>query len=76
MPHEGFAHLVTSDGIAFYSNMPVSELTKHVTRATEASNVNSTPPITETVDGATITKTSRPSTKPSLHAGARGKLDS
>ena len=31
MPHEGFANPVTSDGTGFHSNMPVSELTEHVT---------------------------------------------
>ena len=56
-------------------DMPVSELTEHVTRAIEASDVSSTPPIAEIVDEVTITKTSRPSTSP-RYAGARGKLDS
>ena len=56
--------------------MPVSELTEHVTRAIEASDVSSTPPVVEIVDGAMITKTSRPSTEPRLRAGARGKLNS
>ena len=64
MPHEGFADSITSDGTGFCSNMHVSELTEHVTRATEASNVNSTPPVAETMDGATVTKTSRPLTDP------------
>ena len=44
--------------------MPVSELTERVTRAIEASDVSSTPSVAETVDGVTITKTSRPSTSP------------
>ena len=76
MPHEGFTDPVTNNGPGFRSNIPVSELTKCVTQATEASDVNSTPPVVETVDGATITKTSRPSTEPLLRVGARGKLDS
>ena len=75
MPCEGFADPVISDGTGFCSNMPVSELTKHVTRATEASNVNSTPPITETVDGATVTKMSQPLTESPPCVGARGRLD-
>ena len=58
MPHEGFADPVTSDGTGFHSNMPISELTEHVTQAIEASDVNSTPPVAETVDGATVTKMS------------------
>ena len=51
-----------NDGPRFHSNMPVSELTERDTRAIEASGVSSTPPVTETADGVTITKTSRPST--------------
>ena len=69
MPHEGYADLVTNDRPEFHSNMPISELTERVTRAIEASDISSTPPITEIVDGATITKTSRPSTGPLLHVG-------
>ena len=42
----------------------------------EASDVSSTPLIVKTADGATIAKTSRPSTGPPLRVGARGKLDS
>ena len=58
MPHEGFTDPVTTDKTVFHSNMPVSRLTEHVTRAIEASNVNSTPPVAETMDGATVTKMS------------------
>ena len=58
MPHEGYADPVTNDGPGFHSNMPISELTEHVTRAIEASDVSSTPPVTEIVDGVMITKTS------------------
>ena len=49
--------------------MLVSDLTEHDTRAIEASDVSSTPPAVETVDGVTITKTSRPSTGPPLRVG-------
>ena len=70
MPHEGFASPVTSDGTGFRSNMPVSELTEHVTRATEASNINSTPLVAKTMDGATVTKMSRPLTESPPRAGA------
>ena len=70
MPHEGYADPVMNDGPGFHSNMPVSKLTEHVTRAIEASDVSSAPPVAETVDGVTITKTSQPSTGPLLRAGA------
>ena len=72
MPCGGFAEPVTNDGPGFHSNMPVSELTEHDTRAIEASVVSSTPPVMKTVAGATITKTNRPSIGPLLRAGARG----
>jgi hypothetical protein len=61
MPHEGYADPVTNNGPRFHSNMPVSELTEHVTRAIEASNIRSTPLVVETADGATITKMRLPS---------------
>ena len=64
------------DGPRFHSNMPISELTERVTRVIEASVVSLAPLVAETTDGATITKTSQPSTGPLLSAGARGKLDS
>ena len=70
MPHEGYADLVTNDEPGFHSDMAISELIEHVTRAIEASDVSSTPPVVETMDGVTITKTSQPSTRPPLHAGA------
>ena len=76
MPHEGYADPVMNDGPIFHSDMPVSELTERDTRAIEASDVTSTPPVTETTDGVTITKISRLSTGPPLRVGARGKLDS
>ena len=38
MPSEGFANPIMSDWTRFCSNTPVSELIKHVTRATKASN--------------------------------------
>ena len=76
MPHEGYADPITNDGPGFHSDMPVSELTEHVTRAIEISDVSSAPSVVETTDGVTTTKTSQPSTGPPLRAGARGKLDS
>ena len=51
MPHEGFADPLTSDATGFCSNIPISELTEHVARAIEASDVNSTPLVVETTDG-------------------------
>ena len=64
MPHEGYANPVMNDGPRFHLNIPVSELTERITQAIEASDVSSTPPIVKTVDGVTITKTSRPSIGP------------
>ena len=51
MPHEGYVDPITNDGPGFHSNMPVSELIKHVTRAIEASDVSSAPLVVETMDG-------------------------
>ena len=45
MPHEGYADPVTNDGPEFHSDMPVNELTEHVTQTMEASDVSSSPPI-------------------------------
>ena len=75
MPPEGFADPVTRDGTRFRSNIPVSELIKRVTRAIEASDITSTPPVAKTTDGATVTKMSRPLTESPPRAGARGRLD-
>ena len=53
MPHEGYANPVMNDGPGLHSNMPVSELTERVTRAIEASDISSAPPVAETVDRVT-----------------------
>ena len=53
MPNEGFVDPVASDGTGFLFNMSVSELTERVTRAIEASDVSSTPPVAKTTDGVT-----------------------
>ena len=58
MPHEGYTDPITNDGPGFHSNVPVSELTERVTRAIEASDVSSAPPVAETANGVTITKMS------------------
>ena len=76
MPHVGYANPITNDGSRFHSNIPISELAERDTRAIEATVVSSTPPVVETVDGMTITKMSRPSTRPPLRVGAPRKLDS
>jgi len=75
MPPEGFADPVTSDGTGFRSNTPVSELIKRATRAIEASDIASTPPVVKTVDGATVTKMSQPLTESPPCVGARRRLD-
>ena len=75
IPPGGFADPVISDGTGFRSDMPVSELTEHVTQATKASNGNSTPPVVEIMDGVTVTKMCRPLTESLPHVGARGRLD-
>ena len=58
MPHEGYVDPVTNDGPRSHLNVPISELTERDTQAIKASDVGSTPPITKTMDGVTITKTS------------------
>ena len=75
MPPEGFVDPITSDETGFHSNIPISELIKHVTRAIEASDIASTPPVAKTMDRATVTKTSQPLTESPPCAGARGRLD-
>ena len=62
MPHEGYADPVMNDERRFHSNVPVSELTKRVTRAIEASDVSSATPIVETTDG--IMHETRPTPQP------------
>ena len=76
MPHEGYADPIMNDRHGFHSNIPVCELTERVNQAIKASDVSSAPPVAETTDGVMITKMGRPSTGPSLCAGAQGKLDS
>ena len=47
-----------NDGSEFHTNILVSELIEHDTRAIEASVVNSAPPVAETKDG--VTRKTRP----------------
>ena len=68
MPHEGYVDPITNDGPRFYSDMPVSELAEHDTRAIKASVISSTPPVVETTDRV-MHKTWSTPTKPN---GARG----
>ena len=75
MSHEGYANPITNARSGFHSNMPISDLTERVTRAIEASDVSSTPLVTETANGEMITKMSRPLIGPLLCMGAQGKLD-
>ena len=51
MPQEGYADPIMNDGPRFHLNVPISELTQHVTRAIEANDVSSAPLIVKTVDG-------------------------
>ena len=68
MPHEAYADPVTNDRPGFCSNVPVSELTEHITRAIEASDFSSVPLVAKTADG--VTHGTRPTpTKPN---GAQG----
>ena len=76
MPYGGYADPITNGGPRLHLNMPDSEIIKRVPRAIEASDISSTPLVVEATDGATITKTSQPSTGPLLRAGVQGKLDS
>ena len=64
MPHEGYADPIMDDGPRFHSNIAISELTEHVTRAIEASDVSSTPLVIGTVDGAMITRQDNPRLEP------------
>ena len=75
MPHEGYANPITNGGPGFRSDMPISELTDRVTRAIEASDVSSTPPVVKTADGATFMKTSRPLTESPPRTGVWGRPD-
>ena len=56
------------DGPEFHSNMPVSELTEHNTRAIEASVISSTPPVVKTMDGM-MHKTQPTPTEPNRAQG-------
>ena len=73
MPPEGFADPIMSDGTGFHSNIPVSELIKHVTRAIEASDITSIPPVAKNHGRGYSHKTSWPLTESPPRAGAQGR---
>ena len=50
MSQEGSADPVMNDGPRFHSDMPISKLTEHDTRAIKARVISSTPPVVETMD--------------------------
>ena len=68
MSHEVYADPVMNDGPRFHLDMPVSELTKHDTRAIEAIVVSSAPPVAETMDEMTY-KTQPTPTEPNRARG-------
>ena len=45
MPHEGYADPIKNNGPRLHSIIPIRELTEPVTRAIEASDVSSAPPV-------------------------------
>ena len=45
MPHKGYANPIMNDKPRFHLNMPDSKLIEHFTRAIEASDVSSAPPV-------------------------------
>ena len=69
MPQKGYADPITNGGPRFHLNKPVSELTEHVTRAIEASDVSSTSLVAETVDG--VMHKTRPTTQVAVRNGHR-----
>ena len=71
MSQEGYADPITNDGPGFHSSMPISELTELVTRAIEASDVSSAPPVVETVDGVTHKTRPTPQPRPALGSTLR-----
>ena len=68
MPYKGYANPVMNDGPGFHSDVPIIKLTECVTRAIEASDVSSTLPVAETING--LTHETRPT--PTEPNGAQG----
>ena len=71
MPHEGYADPIMNDGPRLHLNMPISKLTERITRAIEASDVSSTPPVAETADRVTHETRSTPRPRPTLGLALR-----
>ena len=71
MSQEGYADPITNDGLGFHSNVPVSELTGRVTRATKASDVSSAPPVVKTVDRVTYENSKLTPFEPNRAQGLR-----
>ena len=69
MPHEGYADPVMNDGPRVRSNASVSELTERITRAIEASDVSSAPPVAKTTDGVTHENSKLTPSKPNRAQG-------
>ena len=66
MSQEGYADLVTNDGLGFHSIIPVSELTEHITRARaiEASDISSAPPVVRNRRRGNTQNSNRPLSSP------------
>ena len=75
MPHEGYADPIMNNGPRFHLDMPIIKLTKCVARAIKASDVSSTPPIAETVDGVTCETQPTPIRPKGLGGSSRPILD-
>jgi len=60
MPRKGHAKPITNNKPGFHLNMPISELTEHVTRAIEASVISSALLIRKSEDGVTHETRSTP----------------
>ena len=71
MSQEGYADPIMNDGPRFHSNMHDSKLTERVTRAIKASNISSTPPVAETVDGVMHETRPTPRSRPTLGLALR-----
>ena len=66
MPHEGYANPIMNNGFGFHLDVHVIKLIERVTRAIEASDVSSTPPVAETTDGVTHKTRPTPWPRPML----------
>ena len=69
MPHKGHADPIPNNRPGFHSNMSISELTERVTRAIEASDISSAPPVVKNHRRGNARKLKPTPTEPN---GARG----